>query len=97
MSKPIVISETSWFKIVDLLARDHPPSVLFIRNIMREVLGFTIRRHTEWFDHDVSDNRRNVGYNTKYCVKRIHLDFYNEPKRTMFLLKYSEHINNSVS
>ena len=95
MSKPIVISETSWFKIVDLLARDHPPSVLFIRNRMREVLGFTIRRHTEWIDQEV--DLKDVRYGTKYSIKTIRLDFYNEPKRTMFLLKYSEHINNSVS
>jgi len=95
MSKPIVISETSWFKIVDLLARDHPPSVLYIRNRMREVLGFTIRRHTEWIDQVV--DLKDVRYDTKYSIKTIRLDFYNEPKRTMFLLKYSEHINNSVS
>jgi len=95
MSKPIVISETSWFKIVDLLARDHPPSVLYIRNRMREVLGFTIRRHTEWIDQVV--DLKDVRYGTKYSIKTICLDFYNEPKRTMFLLKYSEHINNSVS
>ena len=97
MSKPLILTEGDWLKIYNQIAQNYPPSVLLIRNKMKSVLGFTNRSHEEWFDHDVSNNRRNVGYNTKYCVKRIHLDFYNEPKRTMFLLKYSEHINNSVS
>jgi hypothetical protein len=78
----------SWDTIRKALANDYPSSVLLIHNRMKEVLGFTTRTHEEWFEHDVK--RRNVGYNTKYCVKTIHLDFYNEPKRTMFLLKYSD-------
>ena len=93
MSKPIILSEAAWLKIYNHIARNYPPSVLLVRNKMREVLGFTSRTHEEWFEHDV--DRRDVSYNTKYCVKRIHLDFYSEPKRTMFLLKYSEHLDKS--
>jgi hypothetical protein len=93
MSKPVVLSEEQWLKIYNHIAKNYPPSVLLIRNRMRDVLGFTSRTHEEWFEHDV--NNRNVSYSTKYCVKRIHLDFYNEPKRTMFLLKYSEFLDNS--
>jgi hypothetical protein len=95
MSKPVVLSEASWLKIYNQIAKEHPPGVLLIRNRMREVLGFTSRTHEEWFEHDVKGDRRNVGYNTKYCVKTIHLDFYNEPKRIMFLLKYSEYLDKS--
>ena len=88
MTKPVVLTEAEWLKIYNQIAKTYPPSVLLIRDRMREVLGFTSRIHEEWFKHDV--DLKDVSYNTNYCVKRIHLDFYNEPKRTMFLLKYSD-------
>jgi hypothetical protein len=95
MSKPVVLSETQWLKIYNHIAQTYPSSVLLVRNRMKSVLGFTSRTHEEWFEHDV--DRRAVSYNTKYCVKRIHLDFYDEPKRTMFLLKYSDIIGKTDS
>jgi hypothetical protein len=58
---------------------------------MKEILGFTSRTHEEWIDQEV--DVKDIRYNTKYCIKTIHLDFYNEPKRTMFLLKYSEYLD----
>ena len=93
MSKSIVLSEAQWLKIYNQIARDYPPSVLLIRDKMRLVLGFTSRAHEEWIDQEV--DVRDVRYNTKYCVRTVHLDFYSEPKRTMFLLKYSEHLDKS--
>ena len=92
MSKPLILTQASWLKIYNQIANDYPPSVLLIRDKMKSVLGFTSRTHEEWFDQDFSKDRRNVGYSTKYCVQTIHLDFYNEPKRTFFLLKYGDHI-----
>ena len=53
-----------------------------IRDKMKRVLGFTVREHTAWIP------KPDGGY-TDY---QIHLDFYNEKKRTMFLLKFSEMI-----
>jgi hypothetical protein len=47
---------------------------------MREILGFTSRTH---IDHKEEDWRKR---------STIRLDFYNEAKRTMFLLKYSEYL-----
>ncbi len=94
MGKPIILSEAAWLKIYNHIARNYPPSVLLVRNKMREVLGFTSRTHEEWIDHDTVD-RRNVGWGTKSRVATVHLDFYNEPKRTMFLLKYSEYLDKS--
>ncbi len=91
MSKSIVLSESQWLKIYNQIARDYPPSVLLIRDRMKSVLGFTSRTHEEWIERKVDP--RDVGYRTKYCIKTIHLDFYNEPKRTMFLLKYSEYLD----
>ena len=88
MSKPVVLSEEQWLKIYNHIAQTYPPSVLLVRNKMRSVLGFTSRRHEEWIDQEV--DIRDIRYRTKYCVHLIHLDFYSEPKRTMFLLKYSD-------
>jgi hypothetical protein len=91
MSRPIILSEAQWLKIYNHIAKTYPPSVLLIRNKMREVLGFTSRTHEEWIAQEV--DVKDIRYNTKYCIKTIHLDFYNEPKRTMFLLKYSEYLD----
>ena len=88
MTKPVVLSETSWLKIYNQIAKEYPPSVLLIRDKMRSVLGFTSRTHESWIDSHVDIN--DVSYGTKWRVTTIHLDFYSEPKRTMFLLKYSD-------
>jgi hypothetical protein len=80
MSKPIILTEEAWVELYQRLSRDNHSSVILIRTKMRAVLGFTVRRHRVW-RHDIGGS---------YPVDQIHLDFYNEPKRTMFLLKYSD-------
>jgi hypothetical protein len=87
MTKPIVLSEGVWLDIYNHIAQTHPPSVLLIRDKMRSVLGFTSRTHQAW--------KMDPDFGHKYCTTTIHLDFYNEPKRTMFLLKYSEYLDKS--
>jgi hypothetical protein len=93
MSKPIVLSEAAWLKIYNQIAKNYPPSVLLIRDKMRSVLGFTSRTHNEWSDShvDIGGSR----FETRWQITTIHLDFYNESKRTMFLLKYSEYLDKS--
>jgi len=88
MSKSIVISMEQWNKILDAIAKTAPKSLVLIRKNMKETLGFTVRYHAEWVDRNVES--RDFGYGTKYRQETIHLDFYNEPKKTMFLLKYSD-------
>jgi hypothetical protein len=90
-SKPVVISKKNWNKIKDQIAKNYPPSVLLLRHSMRKVLGFTVREHERWVDNDVEE--RDIEYGTKYRITEIHLDFYDNPKRTMFLLKYSDFLN----
>jgi hypothetical protein len=85
MSKPMVLSQEAWAKIYNKIAKEYPPSVLLVRTKMRSVLGFTSRTHTVW-RHDVGGS---------YPLEFIHLDFYDEPKRTMFVLKYSEYLDKS--
>lgn len=80
MSKPITMSEAQWEHLRAQLTKDHKPSVMLLSYRTKEVLGFTVRTHV-WYDEPT---RR-----YKDCVC---LDFYNEPKRTMFLLRYSEYL-----
>jgi hypothetical protein len=82
MSKPIVMSLENWAKLREKLSQDHPKSIVMVRWKMKEVLGFTDRQHKEWVP------KMDGGY----YEDTIRLDFYNEPKRTMFLLKYSEYV-----
>jgi len=92
MSKPIVLSQEQWEKLKNRLTNDYTPSVMMIRWKMKDVLGFTVREHAEWFNQEV--HLKDIHYGTKYCSQSIRLDFYNEPKRTMFILKYSEYLEN---
>ena len=80
MTKALVLSEGKWLEIYNRIAKEYPPSVLLIRKVMRRELGFTSRTHRIW-RHDIGGS---------YPIDQIHLDFYNEPKRTMFMLKYSD-------
>jgi len=78
--KTVKLSQASWLKVYNDIARTHPPSVLLVRSKMRKVLGFTSRTHSEW-DAGVVNR-----------IEQIHLDFFSETKYTMFILKYSEYI-----
>jgi hypothetical protein len=82
MSKPIVLTQSKWYKLKERLISDHGLSVMMLTYRMKDKLGFTVREHREWTEQR--------GYMTD-----IRLDFYNEPKRTMFLLKYSEYLDKS--
>jgi hypothetical protein len=54
-----------------------------LKDKMRSVLGFSVREHNEWI----------IKPDGGYGDHSIRLDFYNERKYTMFLLKYSEYLN----
>jgi hypothetical protein len=79
MSKPIVLSKKQWGKLRTQLTADNAPSVMLMSSKMKEKLGFTVREH-RWYTEQ-------TGSQSHIC-----LDFYNEPKRTMFVLKYSEYL-----
>ena len=98
MSKPLVMLPSQWSKVLEEIKKREKPSVYLSRTKMKEVLGFTVREHREyvkdpnyvrppedgeWF------NIVPIGwYEGKNSEHTIRLDFYNEQKRTMFLLKY---------
>ena len=83
MTRPIKLTVDSWNKIQSQLMIDYPKSVVLIRDAMKRKLGFTTRNHREWKPEMVS------------YEEHVMLDFYNEPKRTMFLLKYSDYLDDN--
>lgn len=81
MSKSIKLKPAQWDKLRSQLMVDNKPSVMLIRSKMQSVLGFVDRTHSRWDEEKMR------------MKTEIHLDFFNEPKRTMFLLKYSEYLD----
>lgn len=88
MSKPVVLTEAQWWPLHQQISRDYPASVLLIQARTRAVLGFTVRRHREW----VKEYPDIDGYGN--YQETVRLDFYDEKKRLMFLLKYTEFLEN---
>lgn len=82
MSKPIELSHKQWATLKERLKKDYPPSVLYIREKGKVKLGFVTREHKDW------DNENN-----RYRKNCVMLDFYSEKKRTFFIMKYSEYLN----
>jgi hypothetical protein len=75
--KAIQLTVDQWQRIRTELHEEYPKTVFMIRDKMKQVLGFTVREHSRW----------DAGLVNK--IFEIHLDFYSENKRTMFLLKFS--------
>jgi len=84
--KPLVMTEQNWAKLRYRLSQSHPKSVILSRSKMREVLGFTDRKYIHWV------NEVNKWGGMGYQETEIHLDFFDEAKKTFFLLKYSDWI-----
>ena len=95
------LTVSQWQRIREDLHTEHPKSVFMLKSKMRAVLGFTVREHQEWIEDKeepyTEPDWLSTGAPGWYKGKRhehsIRLDFYNERKYTMFLLKYSEHIH----
>jgi hypothetical protein len=99
MSKPVVMSPEQWSSILDRIKQREKPSVYLSRSKMKEVLGFTVRDHREYVknpdyvsrpqDKDHWSYMEPAGwFEGKMNVHTVRLDFYDDQKRTMFLLKY---------
>lgn len=77
--KPVIITHKQWTTLKERINNDYPPSVRLVREKMKRVLGFTPRFYEEYDE----STGRNI---------QIHLDFFDEHKRTMFLLKYTDYV-----
>jgi len=71
----ITLHRHQWAKIKEQLKEEYKetPSVMLFRMKMKTVLGFTVR---DYWDDDVE--RRHI----------VYLDFFDEQKETVFILKY---------
>ena len=87
--KAVVLKHREWDRIFTQIKKDYAdtPAVYLIRNRMKDVLGFTQREHTVWRDEEAY---LSILDNTDWRDLRseIHIDFYTESARTMFLLRY---------
>jgi len=88
MIKTIVLTQDQWNWLYDQFKKDLPLSVILIRDKMKNHLGCTIREHEEW------EPVNNDYYGSRVVTTR--LDFFDEKKKVMFLLKYSEFINKDI-
>ena len=78
--RPVILTTSQRIKIKEMLHQEHPKTVFMLRSKMKRVLGFTVREHKAWIE------KPDGGYSDF----QIHLDFYSQNKRTMFLMKFSE-------
>lgn len=98
MSKPVIMTPSQWNVVLERIKQREKPSVYLSRSKMKEVLGFTVRDYREYVkDHEYvrtpdSGEWFDFGplgwFEGKKSEHTVRLDFYDEQKRTMFLLKY---------
>lgn len=108
MSKPLILTPGEWRRIRDDMHKRYPPSY-FIRSKMRAKLGFTVREHRDWQpnkayvkelkDYQYQREKQDIEWLLRTepdrgCyVDQVHLDFYDEKKRSLFLLTYGDKID----
>jgi hypothetical protein len=78
--KAVKMPMHKWYKLYAQIDKDYPKT-LILRERTKNVLGFTTRE--EYY-------RDRDGNNFEH---RMCLDFFSEPKRTMFLLKYGDFLD----
>jgi len=83
--KSMVLTPTQWQALQERISAEYPPSVCMVRSRKRSVLGFTERHHRRWLPGVPGS----VGY---YQVE-VHLDFFDDAKRSFFVLKYGDLLN----
>lgn len=89
--KSIKISEPDWATLLEQIKKDYPRSVWLSRNKMRRTLGFVDRFHSEWIESEHQGYTYNP-YKISFLEKSVYLDFYDEKKKTVFLIKYSNYL-----
>jgi hypothetical protein len=93
------MSPEQWNNILERIKQREKPSVYLSRSKMKETLGFTVRDYREYVkdpdyvsrpqDKDEWFYMEPAGwFEGKMNVRTVRLDFYDDQKRTMFLLRY---------
>jgi hypothetical protein len=99
MSKPVVMRPEQWNTVLEHIKQREKPSVYLSREKMKETLGFTVRDYREYVkdpnyvrrpqdDNEWFNMEPSGWFEGKMNVHTVRLDFYDDQKRTMFLLKY---------
>jgi hypothetical protein len=88
--KHLTLTPQHWDSVLMKIKDEYNPSVYLIRERMQKTLGFTVRRHQEWIDRSQTPGD---DLDSGYYLESVHLDFYDDAKKTWFLLKYSDIIN----
>lgn len=85
--KQLILKHREWDRIFEKIKAEYvtTPSVYLMRNKMKEQLGFTVREHRNYNEQDVEYDLNN---DWRDYQSQIHIDFYSEAARTMFVLKY---------
>jgi hypothetical protein len=86
MSKSTRLTLAQWSTLRTRIKAEHGLGTVLVRSHMKEVMGFLPREHHYW------SNRARGSHKPREVVE-MHLDWYSEPKRTMFLLKYGDIID----
>ncbi len=88
MNKSIRMTEKGWDALRDQLKEEYKskPSTVLVRDRMKRILGFMPRHYRAFHDVDKS---------TGAYIKEsyVALDFYDDKKYTMFLLKYGSFLD----
>ena len=85
--KALQLSVFQWQRVRLELHKEYPKTVFMLKDKMKKVLGFTVREHKAWIPNP---NPTDYEWDKGHTEVQIHLDFYSENKRTMFLLKFSD-------
>lgn len=80
VNRSVKLQTKQWNKLQERLKEEYPLSVLAIRDKMKRELGFTTR------------NAYGPLPGSHIYEPIVHLDFFDEPKKTMFLLKYGDYL-----
>ena len=85
--KSLILKHREWERIFAKIKEEYAdtPSIYLMRNKMRTQLGFTVREHRNYNEQDVEYDLNNDWRDYR---SQIHIDFYSEAARTMFVLKY---------
>lgn len=85
--KSLVLKHREWEQVFAKIKEEYAdtPSIYLMRNKMRTQLGFTVREHRNYNEQDVEYDLNNDWRDYR---SQIHIDFYSEAARTMFVLKY---------
>ena len=106
--KPIKMHPKTWSQIRQKLHKEYPPSYFFRSKMkerlgfsIREHNAWILNKDYDKEYRDYQDARDSanpvdillsIPPERGYTRREVHLDFYSENKRTMFLLKYSEEL-----